>query len=210
MFGPDGKLYLSTGDIKSAALAQKTTDPHGKILRMNADGTVPTDNPIAGSRIYARGLRSPVGADADPVTGTLWSGDLGPSCNDEVNRVTKNVNLGWGSASSCSTPPAAPANTNQSGSKPALPKFWWGAPIGPRGLTFCAGCGLGAAVDGTMLIGTVNTNDIRSLTMNGPRDGVVSQTSIFTHTADVLGLESAPDGSVYFSDTTGIWKLALT
>jgi glucose/arabinose dehydrogenase/streptogramin lyase len=210
MFGPDGKLYLSTGDIRSAGLAQKTADPHGKILRMNADGTVPADNPIAGSRVFARGLRSPVGADADPVTGTLWSGDLGPSCNDEVNRVTRNVNLGWGSASSCSTPPAPPANTNQSGTNPTLPKFWWGAPIGPRGLTFCAGCGLGASVDGTMLIGTVNTNEIRSLTMNGPRDGVVSQSPIFTHTADVLGLESAPDGTVYFSDTTGIWKLALT
>jgi glucose/arabinose dehydrogenase len=127
-----------------------------------------------------------------------------------VNRVTRNVNLGWGSASTCSTPPAPPANTNQSGTQPTLPKFWWGAPIGPRGLTFCAGCGLGAPVDGTMLIGTVNTNEIRSLTMNGPRDGVVSQSPIFTHTADVLGLESAPDGTVYFSDTTGIWKLALT
>lgn len=80
MFGPDGKMYLSTGDIASAGLAQKTTDPHGKILRMNADATVPTDNPIAGSRVFARGVRSPVGADTDPMTGALWSGDLGPAC----------------------------------------------------------------------------------------------------------------------------------
>jgi glucose/arabinose dehydrogenase len=209
-FGADGKMYLALGDINAAATAQKTADPHGKILRMNADATIPPDNPIAGSRVFARGVRSPVGMDGDPVTGILWSGDLGPGCNDEVNRVTANANLGWGTASTCSTPPAAPLNTNQSGAGVVLPEFWWGAPLKPRGLTFCDGCGLGAAVDGTLLVGTVNTNEVRALTLDAQRDDVLSQTAIFVHGADVLGLESAPDGTVYFSDTTGIWKLSLT
>jgi glucose/arabinose dehydrogenase len=210
LFGADGKMYLSVGDIGSPTVAQKATDPHGKILRMNPDATIPTDNPVAGSRVYARGLRSPVGADVDPETGVIWGGDLGPSCNDEVNRLTANANLGWGAASTCSTPPAAPLNTNQSGAGAHLPEQWWGAPVGPRGMTFCAGCALGAAVDGTLLVSTVNTNEIRALTLNAQRDGVSSESTIFTHSADVLGLESAPDGSVWFSDATGIWKLALT
>jgi glucose/arabinose dehydrogenase len=210
LFGPDGKMYLATGDIGSATHSQKTVDQHGKILRMNADASIPADNPIAGSRVFARGVRSPVGADADPVTGVLWSGDLGPGCNDEVNVVTANANLGWGTASTCATPPAAPVNTNQSGKNPVLPAAWWATPIRPRGLTFCAGCGLGAGVDGTLLFGTVGTNEIRSLTLNAARNAVLSESTIFTHAADVLGLESAPDGTVYFSDTTGIWKLSLT
>ena len=210
LFGPDGKMYLATGDIGSATHSQKAADQHGKILRMNADASIPADNPIAGSLVFARGVRSPVGADADPVTDVLWSGDLGPGCNDEVNVVKANANLGWGTASTCATPPAAPVNTNQSGTNPVLPASWWAAPIRPRGLTFCAGCGLGAAVDGTLLIGTVRTNEVRSLTLNAARDGVVSESTIFTHAADVLGLESAPGGAVYFSDTTGIWKLSLT
>jgi glucose/arabinose dehydrogenase len=210
LFGPDGKMYLIGGDIGSTSLAQKMSDPHGKVLRMNPDATIPVDNPVSGSRVFARGLRSPVGADVDPTTGVLWSGDLGPSCNDEVDRVVANANLGWGNASTCTTPPAAPLNTNQSGTGVTLPAQWWAAPVGPRGLTFCGGCGLGAEVDGTLLVGTVNGDTIRALTLNPQRDAVVGESAIFTHGADVLGLESAPDGSVWFSDATGIWKLALS
>ena len=207
VFGPDGKLYLGLGDIGSSSLAQRATDPHGKVLRMNADGSVPKDNPTPGSRIFARGFRNPMGGAFEPLTGRLWNTDAGPSCNDEANLVAANANLGWGGASSCATPPAAPFNTNRSGAKPVLPEAWWPGPLGLRGLAFCTGCGLGASVNDTLLAGAVGTNEIRALVLDAGRDDVVSDSVIYTHGADVLSLETAPDGTVYLADPTGIWRL---
>ncbi len=209
-FGPDGKLYLSVGDIGSPGLAQTTADPHGKVLRMNANTAVPADNPIAGSRLFARGVRDPVGADFEPVTGVLWNTDSAVTCNDEVNRVVAGANLGWGTASSCASPPSAPVNSNQSGAAPTLPVFWWGTRPDVQGAAFCDGCDLGSSVEGTLLVGTDGSNEVRALTLNAQRDGVTSDSPIYLHTAGVRSVETAPDGTIYFSDTTGIWRLEQT
>ena len=209
-FGPDGKLYASIGDIGSSNLAQRFVDPHGKVLRMNANATVPSDNPVAGSHVFARGVRNPLGADFEPETGVLWNTDSAVTCNDEVNRVLPDSNLGWGAASSCSTPPAAPVNSNQSGPTPTLPAFWWGTQLGVRGMSFCDGCGLGPTVDGSLLVAAAGGKQIRALSLNPQRDAVTSDTVIYSHVAGVLSVESAPDGAVYFSDTTGIWRLETT
>ena len=60
-----------------------------KVLRMNPDGSVPNDNPFAGSRIWSYGLRNSIGFDFDPQTGNLWESENGPECNDEINRIVK-------------------------------------------------------------------------------------------------------------------------
>jgi hypothetical protein len=140
----------------------------------------------------------------------MWTTDSAVSCNDEVGRVTANANLGWGAASTCATPPPAPTNTNQSGVAPMVPAFWWVNRIGVGGLTFCDGCALGPDLEGTLLIATSGTNEVRSLTLNAKRSGILSEDTIYTHGADVLGLESAPAGAVYLSDATGIWRLETT
>jgi glucose/arabinose dehydrogenase len=209
-FGPDGKLYLSVGDIGAPALAQKAADPHGKVLRMNANASVPADNPIAGNLLFARGVRDPIGADFEPVTGVLWTTDSAVTCNDEVSIAAAGANLGWGAASSCATPPAAPVNSNRSGVDPTLPVFWWGSRPRVQGMAFCDTCGLGPAVEDSLLVGTSGSNEVRALTLNAQRDGVTSDAAIYTHTDSVLSLEVAPDGTVYLSDTTGIWRLETT
>jgi glucose/arabinose dehydrogenase len=209
-FGPDGRMYLGVGDTGQAGLAQRSSDPHGKILRMNANASVPADNPIAGSRVFARGVRNPLGSDFDPATGALWTTDSGVTCNDEVERVAADLNLGWGAASTCATPPPAPVNTNQSGIAPTLPAIWWANQLGVRGLTFCDGCGLGSQREGSILVGTSGANEVRALTLSAERDAIVADAAIYSHGADVLALGSAPDGDVYLSDATGIWRLHTT
>jgi len=76
-FGPDGKLYIATGDAANANIAQDTDSLGGKILRMNDDGSVPEDNPF-GNLVYSYGHRNPQGLAWDDK-GRLWSTEHGPS-----------------------------------------------------------------------------------------------------------------------------------
>jgi aldose sugar dehydrogenase len=99
-FGPDGKLYISTGDASKKELAQRTDSLAGKILRINKDGSTPADNPFSNSPIFALGLRNSQGFDWDE-SGNLYATDHGPSVfdgpagGDELNLIKSGANLGW-------------------------------------------------------------------------------------------------------------------
>lgn len=100
-FGPDGKLYITTGDTWNRAIAQSMDNLAGKILRMNPDGTIPEDNPYDGSYIYSLGHRNPQGLAWHPETGHLFITDHGPSGEDGLHgrdrlKVIKpGGNYGW-------------------------------------------------------------------------------------------------------------------
>ena len=93
-FGPDGKLYVTTGDAAEPRSAQRMDSLAGKILRLNADGSVPADNPFPGSPIYSLGHRNPQGI-AWHRAGQLFAAEHGPSGHDEVNRILPGRNYGW-------------------------------------------------------------------------------------------------------------------
>jgi glucose/arabinose dehydrogenase len=92
--GPDNKLYFSAGDAAIAENAQSLNNLNGKILRMNLDGSVPSDNPFKGSYIYSYGHRNPQGLAWDEA-GTLYESEHGQSAHDELNRITAGANYGW-------------------------------------------------------------------------------------------------------------------
>jgi len=105
-FGPDGKLYITTGDATEKDLAQRLDTLAGKILRLNDDGSVPADNPFvtqkdARPEIWSYGHRNPQGIDFQPGSDLLFetehgpSGFDGPGGGDEVNIVEKAKNYGW-------------------------------------------------------------------------------------------------------------------
>lgn len=209
LFGPYKKLYLVIGDQDVPANAQDLSNDAGKILRMTPSGGVPLGNPFPGSYVFAYGIRNSFGFAFDPATGRLWATDNGPECNDELNRIRRGMNHGWGPSFTCSTPPTPPLNTNQDGPSPVLPKRWYGTPIAPTGLAFCSGCGLGSASEETLFFGDYNTGAIRRVVLNSTRYGVSSQAVVFTHSTAVLSVEAAPDGTIYFSDPTGIYELVM-
>ena len=99
-FGPDGNLYITTGDAAQPELAQRPDSLAGKILRIRPDGTIPADNPFPSSPVYSFGHRNPQGL-AWAADGTLYSTEHGPSgpgaqcCHDEVNRIEPGKNYGW-------------------------------------------------------------------------------------------------------------------
>jgi len=94
-FGPDGKLYATAGDAGQSSLAQDLNSLAGKVLRMNPDGSVPGDNPFAGSLVYTYGHRNPQGLDWHPVSGKIYATEHGPSGHDEVNILEPGKNYGW-------------------------------------------------------------------------------------------------------------------
>ncbi|MCS7482499.1 PQQ-dependent sugar dehydrogenase [Umezawaea endophytica] len=104
-FGPDGKLYASTGDAQNGDNAQNKTSLNGKVLRLNPDGSVPSDNPF-GNYVWSYGHRNPQGLAFDSQ-GRLWEQEFGNSLMDETNLITKGGNYGWpaceGTSGSCGT-----------------------------------------------------------------------------------------------------------
>jgi len=107
-FGPDGKLYVAIGENATPANAQNYHTYHGKLLRLNADGSAPTDNPFYNTtpngttpteqskRVWALGLRNPFSFDVQPGTGKIFVNDVGQNTYEEIDdATTSGQNFGW-------------------------------------------------------------------------------------------------------------------
>lgn len=113
-FGTDGKLYIAVGDNATSAHSQTLANLLGKMLRINSDGTIPTDNPFYGTAtgvnrsIWALGLRNPFTFAVQPGTGRIFINDVGQNTWEEINDGIAGANYGWpGCEGFCS-----PANPN--------------------------------------------------------------------------------------------------
>jgi len=114
-FGPDGKLYIATGDNAHRANSQSLDTLLGKILRINPDGTIPTDNPFYATAtginraIWALGLRNPFTFAFQPGTGLMYINDVGLHSWEEVDQGSAGANYGWpDTEGNQGTPPSGP------------------------------------------------------------------------------------------------------
>ena len=215
-FGNDGKIYLTTGDHFQGTPAQDLTSPRGKILRINPDGTVPTDNPFydgAGPNydaIWALGLRNPYRAYYDAPTGRLLIGDVGgndySTAIEELDLGVRGANYGWPNVEGTSS---NPAYTNPIYSYPHN-----GRDAASRAASSITAPSSPAAYQGSYFFADYAQNWIKRLTFdaNGNVNGVFNfeppDGSPDGPYGDIVYLTEGPDGALYyvdlgFSDTSG-------
>ncbi len=197
-FGPDGMLYVSTGDAYQDADVQDPSSLLGKILRMDPDGGIPPDNPFPGSYTWAYGLRNCFDLAFAP-NGDLFCADNGPERNDELNRIERGGNYGWPVTLGARTPGFDP------------PVHVWPQIVAPGGMAFYRGTHLPASYRGKLLL--VLFGDTFS---NGPSDRAKRVQAVdlsttpptfedlavyaFPGIGNPLDITEGPDGSLYLSD----------
>ncbi len=122
LFGPDGMLYATTGDAGVPENAQDQSSLSGKILRVNADGSVPDDNPFPGSPVWSYGHRNVQGLAFDD-DGRLWASEFGSSAYDELNLIEPGANYGWprSRGSAVRSPRRTGSSTRRSPGRPVRP-----------------------------------------------------------------------------------------
>ncbi len=195
-FGPDGKLYLAVGDNGHAANAQDLTNPHGKILRINPDGTVPSDNPFFGQAaklgaIWAYGLRNPWRFQFDPATGQLYGGDVGDFSWEELNRIVAGGNYGWPLAEgNCVANCAGLINPIHAYPHDGESASVTGGPI-YRGTMFPS------EYRGSLFFGDYAQGFIRTAQL-GSGDTVNAVNGFESSAGTVVDMKVAPDGSLYY------------
>lgn len=188
--GPDGKLYATTGDAASGQLAQDLSSLNGKILRLNLDGTIPSDNPFLGSPVYSYGHRHPQGLawDADVH---LVSSEHGPSGNDEINFIQPGRNYGWPVVNGTAGNPDFTDPVLSTGSD-----TW-----APSGMTYYSGSQI-PEWTGKFLVTTLRGQHLRVLDIDFSTGNpqVVSSTPYFSGTYGRLrDAVQGPDGLVYLA-----------
>ena len=139
-FGPDGKLYVATGEVGDPQLAQDRSSLGGKILRINPDGSVPSDNPDPASPVWSYGHRNIQGLAWDSA-GRLWATEYGANRVDELNLIRPGANYGW---------PMAEGRADTEGLED--PVIEWGTDeASPSGLAYFGGSLWVAALRGERL-----------------------------------------------------------
>jgi glucose/arabinose dehydrogenase len=200
-FGHDGKLYVTIGDNGIAANAQDLTVIPGKVHRFNADGTIPSDNPIPGSSIWSSGLRNSFGFSFHPVTGSLLLSEAGPTSNDEINRIVKGGNYGWPTALGC----AGDARFSD-------PLLAFTPVVTPNGNLVFASNRYPAEFLYNLFLGEWNTGRIRrSVLIGSPDTGAEPPTAFLDLPGDnILDLKMGPDGNLWFSTPTSIRRVVYS
>jgi glucose/arabinose dehydrogenase len=188
-FGPDGKLYAMVGEFHQGQQAQNTTSMTGKMLRMNSDGSIPSDNPIPGSLDYAVGIRNSFGFDFDSSNNRLIATMAGPSSDDKILIIVKGGNYGWPTClGMCNDP------------RFIDPIVDFNPVVTPTGIA--------AVAPNSYIFGEYNTGNLVQLHLN-TTGSVLSMTQLYTAPAGIIAVELGPGYKLYFTTPDTIYTYNL-
>lgn len=223
-FGPDGKLYISTGENNNRPASQDVASPLGKILRVNPDGSAPADNPYFGTpgadqRVFASGLRNSYDFAFHPANGALFATENGFNTCDELNIITAGANYEWPDPFDPVTlEPLGPTCTSGAGTPAAyyFRFFEWqqgwdsNSTSAPTGVVAIDGDQYPALGD-SLLTCEFRSSVLRLLQLGGPDlDEVVSEPRIIEGTESCrLAIAMAPNGDIFYSNMNSIRRLII-
>lgn len=201
---PDGTLFLTLGDRYSRMQdAQKLDNHHGKVVRINKDGSVPQDNPFVGRagalpEIWSYGHRNLQGAAMSP-DGSYWTHEHGPQGGDEINLPQPGRNYGW---------PVITHGENYGGGKVGegitaktgmeQPLHYWVPSIAPSGMAFLTSDKYGKAWQGNLFVGSLKFGYLDRIELAEPfRGKVVREHRLLEGGGRVRDVRQGPDGLLY-------------
>ena len=197
VFAPDGKLLITSGDRMRFDPAQDLAGNVGKVVRINSDGSVPSDNPFAGRQgasadIWTSGHRNELGAAINPATKQLWIVEMGPAGGDEVNLITPGRNYGWPVVSNGDNYDGSHIPDHITHKEFEAPRHSWNPSVSPSGLLFYTGNRF-ADWRGNALAGGLSSMALIRLTLSGNKVAGVELIDMGKRIRDVI---QAPDGAV--------------
>ena len=211
-YGPFGFIddfYISTGDGDDSATSQRLTSLNGKILRLNPDGGIPSDNPFISNadpnakKVFSFGHRNSFGFSFHSHTGHLWQTENGPGDNDEINRVVAGANYGW--------PTAKGISRNPNFLDPILA---YTPTIAPTGIISIPENSTVYPVDyrNNLLFSDFNGGKIRRMIFSGADLAQLGSSSTVYNGGNgfLLSLMVGADGFVYVSNVNTIFKVVVT
>jgi len=179
-FGPDKKLYIGTGDATNQNAAQDLKSLAGKILRLNDDGSIPSDNPIVDSPVFSYGHRNPQGLTWDNRD-NLYETEQGPTKNDEINLIKPGQNYGW-------------PEQECSGSKEYVNTLvCYNPSLEPGGIVYYSSGKLD--LGNSLIMATLRGTDLYQLTIGN--DTITSQKIILDGLGRIRDVNMGPDGYLY-------------
>ena len=210
-FGPDGKMFISSGDRQKLTPAQDFDSALGKVIRLNDDGTVPPDNPWQdkgelAKTFWSMGHRNLLGLAFD-AEGRLWNHEMGPRHGDELNLVEPGKNYGWPVVSYGDHYSGAAIPDHDTRPEFEQPKAWWVPAISPAGLTIYSG-DLFPAWKGDALIGGLSSRALVHVDIDGTQ---AREAARYEWGVRVRETEQGPDGALWvLEDGPGGRLLKLT
>jgi glucose/arabinose dehydrogenase len=201
IFDRDGRLFVTMGDRQSSPserVAQNLATTIGKVVRINPDGSIPSDNPFVGrngvpAAIWSYGHRNIQGADLHPETGELWEVEHGPRGGDELNVVRGGRNYGWPAITYGESYSGEPIADNPVREGMEQPLYYWDPVIAPGDMDFYRGELF--PWRGDVLIASLTTNTLVRLRLEGER--VVGEERFDLDHGRVRDLAEVSDGSLW-------------
>lgn len=196
-FGPDGMLYITAGDRQKQRPAQDFAQALGKIIRLNADGTVPDDNPWQdegdlAKTFWSMGHRNLLGIDFD-AEGRLWAHEMGPLHGDELNLIVKGGNYGWPIVSNGDNYSGVPIPDHDTRPEFNAPEAFWVPAISPSGFVIYDGDMFSDWL-GNGLIGGLSSKALVRVEIDG--DGA-REAERFEWGKRIREIEQGPDGALW-------------
>jgi len=196
-FGPDGMLYISSGERQKFDPAQDLNQNLGKIVRLTDNGMVPGDNPFyeqgaIKSQIWSYGHRNPLGIAFD-AQGRLWNQEMGPAGGDELNLVKKAANYGYPIVSNGDHYDGRNIPDHSAGDGFEAPKLSWNPAISPAGLMIYSG-DMFKDWKGSAFIGGLSAKALVRVTLNGENATKADQWDMGARIREV---EQGPDGAIW-------------